>query len=70
MKFERLKLAAALRRARERNRMTQAGLAKAAGLKTSAVSHFESGRRTPCVRNLVLLSDHLQVSVDQLLGRA
>ena len=47
--------------------MTQADIATRTGLKVSAVSHFECGRRKPSVDNLVRLSKVLRVSTDWLL---
>ena len=49
--------------------LTQAELAKRAGLQESWISHFEVGRRKPSIRNLLKLSDALNVSADYLLGR-
>ncbi len=49
--------------------MTQAQLGARSGLKGSAVSHFESGRRTPSIENLKRLADALDVKSDHLLGR-
>ena len=50
--------------------VTQAELAKLAGLQESWISHFEVGRRKPSVGNLLKLSDALDVSADYLLGRS
>lgn len=36
----------------------------------AAVSHFETGLRTPALGSLVRLADALDTSVDALLGRA
>ena len=58
-----------LRQARESRGLTQADLAKKAGLQAAAVSHFETGQRSPSFENLRKLSDTLNVSVDYLLGR-
>ena len=57
-----------LQEARRRRGMTQAELATAAGMKQSAVSHFESGRRFPSVEGLLRLAEALEVPVDYLLG--
>lgn len=56
-----------LREARERRNMTQAELAEVLGLVVSAISHFETGSREPCVRNLKRLALALGVSADWLL---
>lgn len=60
---DRLKLARRLRA------ITQQELANRAHLQPSAVSHFESNRRTPSFENLRRLADALDVSTDYLLGR-
>lgn len=49
--------------------MSQAELAKSAGLQPSHVSHFETGRRSPSAENLRALADALGVTTDYLLGR-
>jgi len=48
---------------------SQAQLARYAGLEPSAISHFETGRRTPSIANLIKLADALTVTTDTLLGR-
>jgi len=58
-----------LRKARESRGLTQSDLAKKAGLQAAAISHFETGQRSPSFDNLRKLSDTLNVSVDYLLGR-
>lgn len=47
--------------------LSQAALAKKAGFKPSAISHFETGTREPSLPNLVKLSEALGVSTDRLL---
>jgi len=46
---------------------TQQELANKTGLKVSAVSHFECGKRTPCTRNLRSICIALRVSANWLL---
>jgi transcriptional regulator with XRE-family HTH domain len=58
-----------LREARKAKGLSQADVADRAGLKPSAISHFETGRRSPSFNNLKRLADALSVSVDYLLGR-
>jgi len=58
-----------LRTARELRKLSQAELAEKADLQPSAVSHFESGRRSPSFQNLKALADSLQVTTDYLIGR-
>ena len=60
---------ARLRRTRERRALSQGGLAQRTGLRTSAVSHFETGGRKPSFDNLRRLADALEVTTDYLLGR-
>jgi transcriptional regulator with XRE-family HTH domain len=54
--------------ARESHGWTQEELGKRTGLKATAISHFESGRRTPCMGNLIKLCQALRVSADDMLG--
>lgn len=58
-----------LLKTRETRCLTQADLAKKAGLQAAAISHFENAQRSPSFDNLRKLSDALNVSVDYLLGR-
>ena len=58
-----------IREERERQGMTQSDLAAASGIKVSAISHFECGRRTPTIHNLIKVADALCVSIDALCGR-
>lgn len=60
---------ARLRESRERRQMSQSELAKASGFQPSAVSHFETGKRSPSFENLRRLADALEVTTDYLLGR-
>jgi transcriptional regulator with XRE-family HTH domain len=60
---------ARLRAARELRKLSQSDLADRSGLQPSAVSHFETGRRSPSFENLKALSEALQVTTDFLLGR-
>lgn len=58
-----------LRQAREMRGLSQLELGEKASLQSSAISHFESGRRSPSFDNLRKLADALNVQVDFLLGR-
>lgn len=60
---------ARLRAARENRRLSQGDLASRAGLRASAISHFETGTRKPSFDNLRRLADALEVTTDYLLGR-
>lgn len=57
-----------LKMVREGQGVTQARLGRVTGLKPSAVSHFESGRRLPSLPNLFRIAWALGVSTDYLLG--
>lgn len=59
-----------LRSVRELRGWSQAELAQAARLQSTAVSHFETGSRSPSFDNLKKLADALRVSTDYLLGRS
>jgi len=54
---------------REKRGWNQTDLAQATGLMPSAISHFETGKRSPSFDNLKKLADALGTSVDYLLGR-
>lgn len=58
-----------LKKIRESKKMSQADLAELAGLKPAAISHFETGLRSPSFDNLKKLADALNVSTDYLMGR-
>ena len=58
-----------LTKAREKRELTQADLAKKAGLQVAAIGHFERGRRKPSFANVRALAKALNVSSDYLLGR-
>jgi len=58
-----------LHTARELRKLSQSELAEKADLQPSAVSHFETGRRSPSFQNLKALSDALKVTTDYLIGR-
>ena len=59
-----------LRAARELRKMSQGDLAAKSGLQPSAISHFETGGRSPSFENLKRLADALNVTTDYLLGRS
>ena len=62
------RLAQGLRRLREQRHLTQAELARLAGVSPSAVSQAESGRRGLSLDTLVTLSEQVQLSIDDLLA--
>ena len=59
-----------LRTARELRKLSQAELAQASDLQPSAISHFETGGRSPSFDNLKRLADALKVTTDFLIGRS
>jgi transcriptional regulator with XRE-family HTH domain len=56
----------AIRHFREKNKLTQAQLAKKVGVGQAAISHYESSRATPSVKVLQKLSRELGVSLSLL----
>jgi len=57
-----------IRRARLAARMTQAGLAEAAGVVPSSVSLWELARNGPTACNVIRLAEALKVTAGWLLG--
>ena len=55
---------------RERRGWNQAELAEKSRLQPTAISHFETGGRSPSFDNLRRLADALNVSTDYLIGRS
>ena len=56
-----------IREYRLKNQLTQVMLAEKTGLSEQAIFSFETGRRLPALESLVLLSNALNVSTDDLL---
>lgn len=54
---------------REKRGLSQAALARLAGIPRSTIAHVESGSGNPSLANLSRLSAALQVSVEELLSR-
>lgn len=59
-----------LKQVRESRGWSQLDLANKCGLQATAISHFETGSRSPSFDNLKRLADALSVSSDYLLGRS
>ena len=57
-----------LKEARKARGWTQDKLAQETGLLNSAISHFETGRREPNLKNLVLLIRTLECEASWILG--
>jgi len=62
-------LARGLTRIREQRHLTQADLARLAGVSASAISQAETGRRGLSLETVIRLSKQLQVSLDTLLAQ-
>ncbi len=58
-----------LKSTRELRGLSQSELAKVAKLQPTAISHFETGSRSPSFDNLRRLADALNVTTDYLMGR-
>ncbi len=58
-----------LNAARRLRRLSQTELARKARLQQTAISFFETGRRSPSFGNLKRLTEALNVTCDYLLGR-
>jgi transcriptional regulator with XRE-family HTH domain len=56
--------------ARRIRQLSQGELARKTRLKQSAISQFETGRRSPSFHNLLRIANALEVSGDYLLGRS
>lgn len=54
---------------RNEKKLTQEDLAKATGLKRSAIGMYESGKRNPDYETLEIFADYFNVNMDFLLGR-
>ncbi|MBL4859113.1 MAG: helix-turn-helix transcriptional regulator [Erythrobacter sp.] len=59
-----------LLRAREARGLSQAEVARLAGLQAAAIGHFERDRRKPSFANVRALARALDISSDFLLGRS
>lgn len=58
-----------LQKIRKLRELSQDELSNKAGMPSTAISHFESGKRKPSFDNLRKLADALEVSIDYLMGR-
>jgi transcriptional regulator with XRE-family HTH domain len=57
-----------LKHLRQKYKLTQEELADILGLKSTAISNYESKRNEPCFEKLIALSEYFDVSCDYLLG--
>ena len=49
--------------------MRQADLCRLTGIRSSLMSDYISGKKSPTIRNAVLIADALHISLDTLVGR-
>jgi transcriptional regulator with XRE-family HTH domain len=64
------RLASSLRRLRQERHLTQADLARLAGVSPSAISQAEAAQRGLSLDTVMTLADRLQLSIDEFLARA
>ncbi|WMJ86345.1 helix-turn-helix domain-containing protein [Anaerocolumna sp. MB42-C2] len=57
-----------LKHLRQKYKLTQGELAAVIGLKSTAISNYESKRNEPSIDKLISLSDYFNVSCDYMLG--
>jgi len=57
-----------LRKLREKAGLSQAGLAKKAGLSVRSIQNWEQGHREPSVQGIITLARGLEVSAEVLLA--
>lgn len=60
-------VAANIRSVRESLNMSQAELSAKTDIHPNAISHFEGGRREPCIRNIAKLAKALGTTTDALI---
>jgi transcriptional regulator with XRE-family HTH domain len=60
----------AMRRARESRRFSGAELAKRTGKRAGTLSDIENGKSLPDLSTLLAIADALEMSLDEVLGRA
>lgn len=68
LRLEADKFAERLKKIRMKRKLTQAELARMAGMQPSAIAHFEADRRKPGYDSLIALANGLMVSIDTLIG--
>lgn len=49
--------------------MKQADLCKLTGIRSSSMSDYMSGKKSPAIKNAILIADALHISLDTLVGR-
>lgn len=58
-----------LTKLRKRKNITQIEMAEKLGVKQYVISSWETGRSEPCIRQIIMLSDILDVPIDYLLDK-
>lgn len=58
-----------LRRLRERRRISRRVLSELCGLSKNMIAQYEQGQRCPSVKNLEILADFFDVTMDELWNR-
>lgn len=53
----------------ESNGLKQADLCRITGIQTSLMSEYLAGKKSPTIRNAILISDALNVTLDALVGK-
>lgn len=66
--FDPLPLADAVRLTRERSKLTQQELAVKTGFHPAAISHFETGHRTPTIPNIIRLCRAMKTTPNEILA--
>ena len=54
---------------REIRNILQSVLAREIGVTKQTISNYETGKRIPCISELIKLSNYFEVSIDYLIGR-
>ncbi len=67
--MESLVISKNLRELRELKGVSQAQVARAAGITETGYQNYEVSRRTPTLEKLLALADYFNVSIDYLVGR-
>lgn len=60
-------LAQNLKYLRMKSKETQKNIAELLGVSEMTISRYESGEKEPDIKKVILISDHFQISIDELL---
>lgn len=58
-----------LREIRKRKNISQLNLALALNMCQNTISRYETGERDPGIKELILIADYFNISIDYLVGR-